>query len=42
VRYLWEEANPGGAELDVALDLFADDILYEDFNFEEPVRVLDH
>lgn len=35
-RYLWEEAYPGGAEPTEALRLFADDILYEDFNYAQP------
>merc|ERR1712070_613499 len=33
VRYLWEEAYPNGAEQTVALDLFAEDIIYQDFNY---------
>jgi len=36
VKYLWEEAYPGGATPDVALELFADDIRYEDFNYPNP------
>lgn len=36
VKYLWGEAYPGGATPDVALELFADDIVYEDFNYPEP------
>ena len=35
-RYLWEEAYPGGADPTEALRLFADDIVYEDFNYPEP------
>ena len=36
VHYLWEEAYPKGAKPDVALKLFTDDILYEDFNYDKP------
>jgi len=36
VNYLWEEAYPGGAGPEAALKLFADDIVYEDFNYPEP------
>ena len=35
-RYLWEEAYTGGAEPTEALRLFADDIVYEDFNYPKP------
>jgi len=35
-RYLWEDAYPGGAEPTEALRLFADNILYEDFNYPQP------
>ena len=35
-RYLWEDAYPGGAEPAEALRLFADDIVYEDFNYPQP------
>ena len=38
VRYLWETAYPGGASPTEALEFFADDILYEDFNYYEPFR----
>ena len=34
--YLWREAYPKGATPAVALELFADDIRYEDFNYPEP------
>jgi|MDSY01.1.fsa_nt_gb hypothetical protein len=36
VKYLWTEAYPKGAETSEALRLFADDIRYEDFNYEAP------
>lgn len=36
VEYLWLEAYPKGAKPDVALDLFARDIRYEDFNYPRP------
>jgi len=36
VRYLWEEAYPGGAKPTEALGLFADEIRYEDFNYPKP------
>lgn len=36
VEYLWCEAYPKGATPDVALDLFDRDIVYEDFNYDEP------
>ena len=36
VRYLWEEAYPGGAEPTEALRLFSERIVYEDFNYPEP------
>lgn len=36
VDYLWREAYPGGAKPDEALKLFAEDIRYEDFNYETP------
>ena len=35
-KYLWEVAYPGGATPTEALDFFAEDILYEDFNYYEP------
>lgn len=35
-KYLWEEAYPQGAPPAVALELFADDIRYEDFNYPKP------
>jgi len=34
--YLWNEAYPKGATPAVALELFADDIRYEDFNYPKP------
>ena len=34
--YLWNEAYPKGATPAVALELFADDIRYEDFNYPAP------
>ena len=34
--YLWRDAYPGGASPAEALRLFADDIVYEDFNYPEP------
>ena len=36
VRYLWEEAYPGGATPSEGLRLFSDAIEYEDFNYREP------
>mmetsp|Transcript_51942 Transcript_51942/g.119485 ORF Transcript_51942/g.119485 Transcript_51942/m.119485 type:complete len:305 (-) Transcript_51942:283-1197(-) len=36
VKYLWEEAYPGGAKPTEALGLFAENIRYEDFNYESP------
>jgi len=36
VKYLWEVAYPGGATPTEALAFFADEILYEDFNYYEP------
>lgn len=36
VDYLWREAYPGGAKPTEALRLFAEDILYEDFNYPTP------
>jgi hypothetical protein len=36
VRYLWEVAYPGGASPSEALSFFADEIVYEDFNYREP------
>ena len=36
VKYLWEVAYPGGATPVEALAFFADDIVYEDFNYYEP------
>jgi len=36
VRYLWEEAYPNGADQSVALDLFSEDIVYQDFNYPKP------
>jgi hypothetical protein len=36
VEYLWREAYPGGAKPTEALRLFADDIVYEDFNYPAP------
>ncbi|KAJ8598707.1 hypothetical protein CTAYLR_010734 [Chrysophaeum taylorii] len=36
VEYLWREAYPNGAKPDVALDLFAADVVYEDFNYDAP------
>jgi len=41
VRYLWQEASPNGASPEVALGLFADDILYEDFNYAAPFEGID-
>ena len=35
-KYLWEVAYPGGATPGEALEFFADDIRYEDFNYYEP------
>jgi len=35
-RYLWEECYPNGGEPTDALRLFAEDIRYEDFNYEQP------
>merc|ERR1719353_2509294 len=35
-RYLWEVAYPGGAEPKDALRFFADDCVYEDFNYYKP------
>jgi len=34
--YLWNEAYPKGATPAVALELFAEDIQYEDFNYPKP------
>ena len=34
--YLWNEAYPKGATPAVALELFAEDIRYEDFNYPKP------
>ena len=34
--YLWNEAYPKGATPAVALELFAEDIRYEDFNYPSP------
>ena len=34
--YLWNEAYPKGATPAVALELFAEDIRYEDFNYPAP------
>jgi len=36
VKYLWEEAYPGGAKPTEALGLFSEGIRYEDFNYESP------
>jgi len=36
-QYLWAELQ-GRAPPDEALELFADDVLYEDFNYESPMR----
>jgi len=36
VRYLWEEAYPGGATPSEGLRLFSNDIEYQDFNYREP------
>jgi len=36
VRYLWQDAYPGGAEPTEAIRFFSDAIRYEDFNYEEP------
>ena len=36
VRYLWEEAYPGGATPSEGLRLFSDAIEYQDFNYREP------
>lgn len=41
VRYLWEVAYPGGATPSEALDFFAEDIRYEDFNYRQPFVGLD-
>jgi len=35
-RYLWQVAYPGGADTKEALRFFADEIVYEDFNYREP------
>ena len=37
VRYLWEEAYPKGASPAEALRLMKDSILYEDFNYNDPL-----
>lgn len=36
VEYLWREAYPKGASPDVALGFFAENIVYEDFNYPKP------
>lgn len=36
-RYLWEEIQ-GKASTDEIVTLFAEDVVYEDFNYEEPMR----
>jgi len=36
VKYLWEEAYPKGAKPEEAIRQFAEGIVYEDFNYEEP------
>lgn len=41
VEYLWLEASPKGAGPEVALSFFADDIIYEDFNYQEPFVGID-
>jgi len=38
VEYLWKEVNQGGAEPEEALKFFAEECIYEDFNYEEPLR----
>ena len=34
--YLWNEAYPKGATPAVALELFSENIRYEDFNYPKP------
>ena len=41
VKYLWEVAYPGGATPQEALTFFADEIVYEDFNYRQPFVGLD-
>eukprot|EP00466_Bigelowiella_natans_P018716 jgi/Bigna1/83368/fgenesh1_pg.107_\ len=36
VRYLWEEVQ--GQAIEEVLSLFAENVIYEDFNFEQPFR----
>jgi len=37
-KYLWEEVNQGGSDVDEVVKFFATDVFYEDFNYEEPMR----
>jgi len=37
VEYLWKEVNPGDGDVEEIVSFFADDCIYEDFNYEQPL-----
>jgi len=37
VEYLWKEVNQGDGDVEEVLSFFADDCIYEDFNYEQPL-----